>query len=88
MPARNGKTRRNDRRHDKLADALAPLVRDRDLGLVTQAEYEARLEDVRAALEPDQTLVESDLPGRTTRFALRSLRTGATLARFDFRAEP
>ena len=88
MLVKNGNRKRPARPPAGLADALAPVVRERDLGLITQAEYEARLEEVRATLEPDLMLVESDLPGGTTRFALRKTRTGTTIARLEFRAEP
>lgn len=67
----------------RVSEALTRAVQDRELGLLTQSEYEARLDEVRAGLETGVRLMEVDRPGGGSRFLLRNPRTGVLLARLE-----
>ncbi|HOW65384.1 MAG TPA: hypothetical protein P5055_19140 [Candidatus Paceibacterota bacterium] len=73
------------KRHQALYQKLSELLGARDRGLITQAEYEQGLDDLRLTLPPHSLLMEIDLREGGTRFLVRRPGTGEILDLFDFR---
>jgi hypothetical protein len=71
-------------RYAELAEQLRALLVRRNLGLITQAEYETDLEGVESSLFDRTTLAEHDLQGGGTRYLLRNRLTSELLASFEF----
>jgi hypothetical protein len=69
----------------ELTGLLGALLEERDHGLITQGEYDERLENLAASLPQDLTLVEFDLPHGGTRYAVRNHKTGISIDHFEFR---
>lgn len=74
---------RNDRA--ELRETLHTLLADRERGLLTQTEYEARLTEVELSIGADQVLDQRDLRGGGTRLLLRCRLTGDVLDMIDYR---
>lgn len=70
----------------ELERQLVELLSDRDRGLLSQAEYDEKLEEIRGAwLSPEKVLYERELRDGGTRFILRNRSTGRCLQMFEFR---
>jgi hypothetical protein len=72
-------------RHQELFQTLSALLTSRDQGLLNQADYEHKLDELRTTLPPQTVLMEVDLRGGGTRFLLKRSVTGEILDLFDFR---
>ena len=68
----------------ELKNQLADLLTLRAQGLLSQQEYEERLEEAERSLPEAGRLVEQDLPRGGCRFILREARSGRVLGEFDF----
>ena len=64
---------------------LADVLTLRAQGLLTQSEYEEKLEEVEHSLPLEAGLEEHDLPRGGTRFVLREAGPGRILGEFEFR---
>ncbi len=73
----------NDRHWD-LRSQLADILTLRSQGLLTQREYEEKLEEVEQSLPRPARLAEHDLPKGRIRFILREAASGRVLGEFDF----
>ncbi|GEM_PF-2072630 len=69
----------------ELGRLLVELLSSRDSGLLSQAEYEQQLDEIRRTrLAPDQILQERDLSDGGTRFLIRRISTGQCMQMFEF----
>ena len=73
----------NDRRWE-LRGKLADILTLRAQGLITQREYEEKLEEVENSLPKKAHLEEHDLPRGRTRFVLRETGLDRVLWEFEF----
>ena len=69
--------------HPDLKSLLADIVVRRAQGLLTQREYEERLEEVSYSLPQNGRLEEHDLSRGGTRFVLHEARSGRVLGQFE-----
>jgi hypothetical protein len=70
--------------YSQLRSQLADILTNRAQGLLTQREYEEKLEEFEQVLPGAGRLVEHDLPRGGTRFILREARSGRILEEFEF----
>jgi hypothetical protein len=85
MVTKPGVASRQKRLSQEMAAQLAELLNQRDLGLITQHEFDEGLERVGSAHPRAARLTEGSLPQGGTRFVLRDAVTGELLERFEFR---
>jgi len=74
----------NNDSHGELRSQLADVLMLRSQGVLTQGEYEAKLEEVEHSLAQEGRLEEHDLPRGGSRFILRETRSGCVLGEFEF----
>ena len=74
----------NDKTRSELRSQLADILTYRAQGLLTQREYEEKLQEVELSLPRQGRLQEQDLPRGGTRFVLREARSGRVLGEFEF----
>jgi hypothetical protein len=68
----------------EVRNQIADLLTLRAQGMLTQNEYEEKLEDVGRSLPSQARLVEKELPRGKTRFILRETVQGRILGEFEF----
>jgi hypothetical protein len=70
---------------DALREHLSSALLDRDLGLITQAEFEDRIREINESLGPNRQLEQRDLRRGGTQFILRCRFVEERVATFDFK---
>jgi hypothetical protein len=78
---RSGK---KNRWHNELNWRLAETFRERTQGLLSQSEYEAKLQEIESSLPTEGFLAEYELPNGVTRFVLRGASSGQVVGEFEF----
>jgi len=73
--------------HEKLFQQLLTVVRDRNEGFLTLAEYEEALDAIRDRLPPRMSLREQHLRWGGTRFWLQEDQTGELVDALEFQGE-
>jgi len=84
----NGKRRAIDAKTDsrwQWRAQLADVLTLRDQGLLTQSEYQEKIEEVLLSLPEETRLEEHDLPRGGTRFVLREAAQGRLIGKLEFR---
>lgn len=74
----------NNENYWELRNQIADLLTLRAQGMLSQDEYEEKLEDVGRSLPNKAHLVERELPRGRTRFVLRETTQGRILGEFEF----
>jgi hypothetical protein len=84
MTAKHKRNGTRQKVHSELRSQLADMLTLRTQGLLTQGEYEERLEQIGRALPRGGRLAERDLPTGGSRFVLSEARTGRILGEYEF----
>ena len=75
----------NQDRYRHLRGQLGDILTLRAQGMLTQQEYEEKLEEVEQSLPQRARLAEYELTNGKTRFVLRAAGPGHVLGEFEFR---
>ena len=67
-----------------LGNQLADLLTQRAQGLLSQSEYDQKIEEFENSMPRPAHLAEHDLPGGGLRFVLRDACSGRLLQEFEF----
>jgi hypothetical protein len=70
--------------HGEWKSQLSDILTLRSQGLLTQSEYEEKLQQVEHSLPREARLAEHELPRGRSRFVLREASSGRVLGEFDF----
>lgn len=68
-----------------LSENLSSALAERDLGLLTQTEYEDKLAEIALSLGHRAVIEETWIRGGGTRFIVRNLPTGEPIEYIEFR---
>jgi hypothetical protein len=69
----------------ELSDRLSSALGERDLGLLTESEYQDKISAIELVLGPRINLQEVQLRDGGTRFILRSSQTGDAIDSLEYR---
>lgn len=72
---------------EALSESLSSTLAERDLGLLTQIEYEGKLADIALSLGRSTVIEETWLRGGGTRFIVRNSPTGDSMECFEYRRD-
>jgi hypothetical protein len=70
---------------EELSERLSSALGERDLGLLTESEYQDKINAIELLLGPRINLEEVQLRDGGTRFVLRSSRTGDAIDSLEYR---
>ena len=73
------------RTREELSERRSSALGERDLGLLTESEYQAKINTIELLLGPRINLEEVQLRDGGTRFVVRSSRTGDAIDSLEYR---
>jgi len=73
------------RTREELSERLSSALGERDLGLLTESEYQDKINAIELLLGPRINLEEVQLRDGGTRFVVRSSRTGDAIDSLEYR---
>ena len=85
MTMRAKSLRLQKRTREELSERLSSALGERDLGLLTESEYQAKINAIELLLGPRINLEEVQLRDGGTRFVFRSSRTGDAIDSLEYR---